>query len=98
MHFDRGVYSLMSHHLCAQLPVTVIAEILGVPDAERGKVLDFGSAAAPSLDLGLGLGRYRSVSQALVRFDAWLGDHLEHLRREPGDNLLSQLVTVREEG
>ena len=83
---------------CAQLPVTVIAEILGVPDAEREKVLDFGSAAAPSLDLGLGLRRYRSVSRALERFDAWLGEHLEHLRREPGDNLLSQLVTVREDG
>jgi cytochrome P450 len=83
---------------CAQLPVTVIAEILGVPDAERPKVLDFGSAAAPSLDLGLGLRRYRSTSQALARFDAWLGDHLDHLRREPGDNLLSQLVAVREDG
>ena len=83
---------------CAQLPVTVIAEILGVPDAERPKVLDFGSAAAPSLDLGLGLRRYRSTSAALARFDAWLGDHLEHLRREPGDNLLSQLVAVREDG
>ena len=83
---------------CAQLPVTVIAEILGVPEAERATVLDFGSAAAPSLDLGLGLRRYRSVSQALARFDAWLGDHLEHLRREPGDTLLSQLVTVREDG
>ncbi len=83
---------------CAQLPVTVIAEILGVPDAERGKVLDFGSAAAPSLDLGLGLARYRSVSRALARFDAWLGDHLEQLRREPGDNLLSQLVAAREDG
>ena len=83
---------------CAQLPVTVIAEVLGVPEAERGRVLDFGSAAAPSLDLGLGWRRYRSVSRALAQFDAWLGDHLEHLRRNPGDNLLSQLVAVREEG
>ena len=83
---------------CAQLPVTVIAEILGVPDAERAKVLDFGSAAAPSLDLGLGYRQYHSVSRALARFDHWLGDHLEHLRRHPGDNLLSQLVAVREDG
>jgi cytochrome P450 len=83
---------------CAQLPVTVIAEILGVPDADRATVLDFGSAAAPSLDLGLGFRRYRSVSRALERFDAWLGRHLEDLRREPGDNLLSELVAVREDG
>jgi cytochrome P450 len=83
---------------CARLPVTVIAEILGVPEAERGRVLDFGSAAAPSLDLGLGLRRYRAVSRALAQFDAWLGQHLDNLRREPGDNLLSQLVAVRDEG
>ena len=83
---------------CALLPVTVIAEILGVPDAERGRVLDFGSAAAPSLDLGLGYRRYRAVSRALAQFDAWLGTHLDNLRRTPGDNLLSELVAVRDEG
>lgn len=83
---------------CARLPVTVIAEILGVPEEERGRVLDFGSAAAPSLDLGLGLRRYRQVSRALAQFDTWLGQHLDNLRRDPGDNLLSQLVTVRDEG
>ena len=83
---------------CALLPVTVIAEILGVPEAERGRVLEFGSAAAPSLDLGLGWRRYRSVSRALAQFDAWLGTHLDNLRREPGDNLLSQLVTVTDDG
>lgn len=83
---------------CAVLPVTVIAEVLGVPEGERGRVLDFGSAAAPSLDLGLGFRRYRTVAQALARFDAWLGDHLDRLRRDPGDNLLSELVAAREDG
>ena len=83
---------------CAQLPVTVIAEILGVPEAERGRVLEFGSAAAPSLDLGLGYRRYRAVSRALAQFDAWLGHHLDDLRREPAEHLLGQLVAVREEG
>ena len=83
---------------CAVLPVTVIAEILGVPEEERARVLDFGQAAAPSLDLGLGYRRYRAVARALARFDAWLGEHLDNLRRSPGDNLLSELVAVREEG
>lgn len=81
---------------CALLPVTVIAEILGVPEEERAQVLDFGAAAAPSLDLGLGYRRYRSVSRALEQFDAWLGRHIDNLRREPGDNLLSELVAVRD--
>lgn len=83
---------------CALLPVTVIAEILGVPEADRARVLAFGAAAAPSLDLGLGFRQYRTVNTALADFDAWLTDHLEHLRREPADNLLSELVAARDEG
>jgi cytochrome P450 len=83
---------------CSLLPVTVIAEILGVPEEERARVLDFGSAAAPSLDLGLGYRRYRAVSRALEQFDAWLGRHLDDLRRAPGDNLLSELAAARDDG
>ncbi len=83
---------------CAALPVTVIAEILGVPARDRGLILEFGAAAAPSLDLGLGWRRYRTVQRALNDFDAWLTDHLDHLRRHPGDNLLSQLVAVTDDG
>lgn len=82
---------------CAALPVTVIAEILGVPEADRQRVLDFGTAAAPSLDLGLSLGELRSVEAALDDFRVWLIGHLEHLRAHPADDLLSQLVRIQDE-
>src|SRR4051794_18312384 len=77
---------------CSLLPVTVIAEILGVPEADRGKVLRFGAAAAPSLDLGLSWREFRRVEASLREFDGGLGQHLDNLPREPGGNLLSQLV------
>lgn len=80
------------------LPVTVIAEILGVPESERGRVLTFGAGAAPSLDLGLSYGAYRHVQESLVQFHRWLGDHLDQLRRHPGDDLLSQLLTAEVDG
>ena len=83
---------------CALLPVTVIAEILGVPATERARVLAFGAAAAPSLDLGLTWRQFRSVETALAGFEQWLGAHLDRLRRSPGDDLLSQLVAAREDG
>ena len=83
---------------CSLLPVTVIAEILGVPEADREKVLRFGAAAAPSLDLGLSWREFRRVEASLRDFDEWLGQHLDNLRREPGDNLLSQLVSAQEDG
>jgi len=83
---------------CSLLPVTVIAEILGVPARDRDKVLRFGAAAAPSLDLGLSWREFRRVESALREFDEWLGRHLDSLRRNPGDDLLSQLVGAQEDG
>ncbi|GAB2858428.1 cytochrome P450 [Nocardioides pacificus] len=83
---------------CSLLPVTVIAEILGVPERDREKVLRFGAAAAPSLDLGLSWREFRHVEAALRAFDHWLGQHLDDLRRQPGDDLLSQLVSAQEDG
>ncbi len=83
---------------CSLLPVTVIAEILGVPEPDREKVLRFGAAAAPSLDLGLSWREFRTVESALREFDAWLGQHLDSLRRDPGDDLLSELVRAQEDG
>jgi cytochrome P450 len=83
---------------CSLLPVTVIAEILGVPEADRAKVLQFGAAAAPSLDLGLSWREFRRVESALSAFDEWLGRHLDSLRRTPGNDLLSQLVRAQEDG
>jgi len=83
---------------CSLLPVTVIAEILGVPAGERERMLAFGAAAAPSLDLGLSWRSFRQVETALLDFDGWLGAHLERLRAQPGDDLLSQLVAAREGG
>ena len=80
------------------LPVTVIAEILGVPERDREQVLRFGAAAAPSLDLGLSWREFRHVESALREFDQWLGHHLDSLRRHPGDDLLSQLLAAQEDG
>lgn len=83
---------------CSQLPVTVIAEILGVPPEQRRQVLTMGTAAAPSLDMGLTWRQFRQVDTALEAFDAWLSQHLDNLRANPGDNLLSELVAAREDG
>ncbi|MCA1780636.1 MAG: cytochrome P450 [Dermatophilaceae bacterium] len=83
---------------CSRLPLTVICEILGVPDGDRDLVRRLGSTAAASLDLGMSWSRYRVVDGALRDFDRWLTGHLEHVRREPSDTLLSRLVRATDEG
>jgi cytochrome P450 len=77
---------------CSQLPVAVISGILGVPDSDRAKVLEYGELAAPSLDIGLSWSQYRRVQSGLEGFSVWLTEHLATLRRAPGDDLMSQLI------
>lgn len=82
---------------CGLLPITVISEILGVPERDRERVLHMGEGAAPSLDFGLGWRTYRTSERSIRDFDAWLTSHIEYLRRYPGDDLLSQLIEARDE-
>jgi cytochrome P450 len=83
---------------CSRLPVAIISDILGVPDKDRSRVLEFGELAAPSLDIGLPWRQYRSVQKGIAGFNFWLADHLRELRRTPGDNLMSQLIQTAESG
>jgi cytochrome P450 len=83
---------------CSQLPVAIISDILGVPERDRPRVLEFGELAAPSLDVGLPWRQYRRVQRGIEGFNLWLADHLAQLRRAPGDNLMSQLIQMAESG
>ncbi len=82
---------------CAQLPVRVISEVLGVPPEQQSLLLELGSSAAASLDFGLGWRQFRSVTSGLRDFERWLESHIEELRRRPGEDLLSQLIEARDE-
>src|SRR6478672_11287462 len=83
---------------CSQLPVTIIGDILGVPDEDRQHILQFGELGAPSLDFGLSWQQYQQVERGIAGFDNWLTDHLAHLRRNPGDDLMSQIIRASDEG
>jgi cytochrome P450 len=92
-----GVVDIVGGY-CAQLPVAIISDILGVPEQERDRVLEFGELAAPSLDIGLPWRQYRSVQAGIAGFNAWLTEHLSKLRRNPGDDLMSQVIQNAESG
>jgi cytochrome P450 len=83
---------------CSQLPVTVIGDIIGVPDDERPRILEFGELAAPSLDIGLPWQQYLRVERGLDGFNQWLAGHIDRLRKAPGDDLMSQLIAASEDG
>jgi cytochrome P450 len=94
---ESGVVDIVGRY-CSQLPIAIISDILGVPERDRSRVLQFGELAAPSLDIGLPWRQYRRVQQGIGGFNFWLADHLQQLRRAPGDDLMSQLIQAAESG
>ncbi|PRY37352.1 cytochrome P450 family protein [Umezawaea tangerina] len=73
----------------APLPVAVISELLGVPEADRADFrrwssLTLGAPSDPQREAALNLNRY-------------LADLIAAKRRSPADDLLSALVAVRDE-
>lgn len=94
---ESGVVDIVARY-CAQLPVAIISDILGVPEPDRPRIREFGELAAPSLDIGLPGRQYRSVQRGLAGFSSWLAEHLQRLRRRPSDSLMSQLIQMDESG
>ncbi|MDT5342545.1 MAG: hypothetical protein QOE52_1729 [Mycobacterium sp.] len=94
---EPGVVDVVDRY-CAQLPVAIISDILGVPESDRQRILEFGELAAPSLDFGLPWPQYRRVQRGIAGFNFWLDTHLDKLRRAPGDDLMTQLIRKAESG
>ncbi|SQD96090.1 putative cytochrome P450 140 [Parafrankia sp. Ea1.12] len=93
----EGTVDLVDRY-ASRLPVTVIATILGVPAAMHAQFLAWGTAAAATLDFGLPYGTFRRVERAQQAINTWLRGHFERLRRDPGEDILSQLVRLVDDG
>lgn len=78
----------------SQLPVTVIADLLGVPERDRGRLLALGNEAAITLDPGLSWRQFRQAERALREMHTWFRGHVQTLIADPGDDLISQLVVM----
>jgi cytochrome P450 len=92
---DAGTVDIVDKY-CSRLPVSVIGDILGVPDDARPRILEFGELGAPSLDIGLTWRQYQTVYRGIEGFNDWLSNHLHALRRNPGDDLMSQIIVASE--
>ena len=78
----------------SQLPVAVIADLLGVPERWQSDILAWGNDAALLLDPALSWRDYRVAEAAVRRLNAWFDDHISNLRADPGTDLLSRLATM----
>jgi cytochrome P450 len=80
----------------AQLPVAIIAEILGLPADTHPRLLEWGHSGAPLLDFGIGWKTYQRAIDGLRNVDAYIGAHFGRVRAgEPDGNPFNQLVADR---
>ncbi|PJJ06322.1 cytochrome P450 [Streptomyces sp. 2333.5] len=86
--------------LATPLPVAVISELLGVPAEDRHRMLTWSHAVARALvpDFLLPPGAAEQEAQARREFTDYLRELVVERRRAPGDDLLSALVTVHDDG
>ena len=82
--------------MAEQLPVAVIAELLGVPDADRPLLRPWSNAIVKMYEYDRTRQREEDAERAADEFVAYLRDLAAVRRKNPGEDLVSHLVAVRD--
>ncbi|PPK61751.1 cytochrome P450 [Actinokineospora auranticolor] len=78
------------------LPVEVIGELLGVPQADRQQLRPWSNAIVKMYEYDLPLAQAVAAEQASAEFTEYLQDLATRRAAEPGVDLISDLVAVRD--
>jgi cytochrome P450 len=82
--------------MAEQLPVDVIAELLGVPEADRPLLRPWSNAIVKMYEYQRTREREEAAERAAAEFVAYLRQLAAERRKNLGDDLVSHLVTVRD--
>ncbi|HEV2088444.1 MAG TPA: cytochrome P450 [Cryptosporangiaceae bacterium] len=80
------------------LPVNVIAEMLGVPESDRHLLRPWSAAICGMYELNPSAEAERAAVRASVDFSAYLRGLAAERRANPGDDLISALTQVADDG
>ncbi|MFC5285443.1 cytochrome P450 [Actinokineospora guangxiensis] len=94
---EDGSADLLAH-LAAPLPIQVIGELLGVPGSDRGLLQPWSNAIVKMYEYGLPAEQAAEAERAAGEFVAYLRELAAHRRGTPGEDLVSDLVAVRDDG
>ncbi len=94
----REPYFDLMTEVAGVFPVLAICELLAIPEPDHRRFRRWGSAVAADLDALTPASKQREATHALRSLDAYFVQLVEERRRAPGDDLVSELVAVEEEG
>ncbi|MFI6509582.1 cytochrome P450 [Streptosporangium sp. NPDC050855] len=94
---ERGGGDLIAE-VAEPLPVAVIAEMLGVPEADRHLLRPWSARICGMYELRPSVEAQHAAVRAAEEFSAYLVDLARARRADPGDDLISALALVADEG
>lgn len=96
---DRGSLELVAD-LAYPLPITVICELLGIPREDEPRFQRWSAALAHSLDPGLTMSPEErdEVTRGVIEMHRYMTELVAARRTDPGEDYLSALIGVEEEG
>ncbi len=80
------------------LPVTVIAEMLGVPSEDVNKFREWSNDIAFSIEPILNDRQSRKIAEARNNLEDYFEDLVERRRLDPGDDMTSALIAAEDQG
>ncbi|MET8180121.1 cytochrome P450 [Streptomyces sp. NPDC005336] len=80
------------------LPVAVIAEMLGIPPADRAPLRPWSADICGMYELNPGEETARRAVRASLEFSAYLRELIAARRKAPGEDLISALIAAHDEG
>lgn len=80
------------------LPVAVIAEMLGIPESDRGQLRPWSADICGMYELSPSPETAEKAVRASVEFSDYLLELIAARRKEPGEDLISGLIAAHDEG
>ncbi|MEJ2886046.1 cytochrome P450 [Actinomycetospora aeridis] len=92
-----GPFDLVST-LAAPLPISVISELLAIPEVDTPRFAQWGRVVGAALDGVRSVRHAHALSRATADLRALFADLVERRRADPGEDVISQLVHALDEG
>ncbi|WP_299882012.1 cytochrome P450 [uncultured Sulfitobacter sp.] len=83
---------------CTQVPVRIIARLLGVPEEMSGDLLRWSRDMVAMYQAGRDRTTEDRANTAAAEFIAFLRSYIDKRRSDPRDDLITQLIAAEEEG
>ncbi|HCI06129.1 MAG TPA: cytochrome P450, partial [Sulfitobacter sp.] len=95
--FPEGEFDLIPAY-CTQLPVRVIARLLGVPEEHGDDLLRWSNAMVSMYQANRSRAIEDEANTAAREFSAFLRAYIETRRDDPRDDLITNLIAAEEDG